>query len=94
MNFELSHLGRRPHSTVFGSAVDGDDATVRVVDTGEILCLSRLDGEDGWTVDTAFGPDGRPLWVHAYGTRTGDTVTAPQPLADALTARCAERAHQ
>jgi hypothetical protein len=30
--------------------------------------LSRLDGEDGWTIDSHFR-DGLPIYVNGYGSR-------------------------
>ena len=36
--------------------------------TGTVLHLSKIEGDDVWRVDDAFGPHGEPIYVHGYGS--------------------------
>jgi len=48
---------------------------------GSSYHLSKLDGEGPWTIDTAFGPSGLPLWCNGFGARYLLTHTLRDDLA-------------
>lgn len=92
MQFEISQLGRRADSSIFGPKRDGWEATVKF-DSGEILRLSQLEGEaPRWAVDAAFGANGVPHWVNGFGNRTGKTRAVSGPVQEALNTRRDETA--
>ncbi len=87
MEFEITDLGRRAANSVFDSRIEGWEATVKLA-SGEILCLSQLQGESpAWGVDAAFGANGYPHWSNGFGSRTATVRTVAEPIENALNAR-------
>lgn len=64
------------------SALAGDRPGIYAVvelSNGESLELSRLDGEDAWIADAAWGKGSFPRWCHGFGARYMMTKAVSDP---------------
>ena len=98
--FEITAAERRTRrglmaSLVFdrpGTAdVEGWFASIEMAGEGS-FDLSKLDGEDGWTIDGVYGPTGLPGFVNGFGARylaTKRLVAEASAVVDAYVAALA-----
>lgn len=87
MKFEITELSHRSERGLFGTTLEGYDATVKT-ETGETFGVSQLEGEaPQWGVDSAFGKNGFPYWSHGFGCRVVRVHAVTDEVAAALNAR-------